>query len=461
MKVPDKVRSWSAAVAAWARSGRGQKILALLTLAPFVLIGAAASFYPPDSLEDEPIRYRGSDSEDAVARLEKRLERGEVRLRYAQKGGYLTSVLAELGISPLSQTLVFSKTSVQHPLISTRHPRALYFGDDTYVGWVDGGAFLEITTIDPKLGAVFYVMEQRPDLPPRFLRRNDECLMCHSVPATGNVPGLILRSLATRVDGTPNYAMGNYITTDKSPLAERWGGWYVTGTHGAARHRGNNVLRGDDITPVFEPDRGANITDLSRFLDTTRYLTPHSDIVALLVMEHQATVQNLITRAGHATRRSQSAEKSAEKQARLDELSAAAREACEALVRGLLFADAAPLPAPVTGTSRFAAAFQKRGPFDRAKRSLYQLDLKTRLLRYPCSYLIYSSSFDGLPASAKQYVYRRLGEVLQGADTIVFPRLTAQDRAALRDILRDTKTDLAPYLANTERPQRVPAAPTR
>ncbi len=457
MKAPEKVRSWSAAVGTWGRSGRGQTILAMITLAPVVLIGVMACVYPSDPLEGAPIRYRESKPEDAVARLEGRLERGEARLWYDPKSGYLTAVLRGLGISPSSQTLVFSKTSVQHPHISTRHPRALYFGDETYVGWVDGGAFLEITVMDPKLGAVFYTVEQRPDMPPRFLRRSDECLGCHSVPATGNVPGLVLRSLATRVDGTPNFALGNYLTTDKSPLSERWGGWYVTGKHGAARHMGNNVVRGNEGAPTFEPGRGANITDLSRFLDTDRYLTPHSDIVALLVMEHQATVQNLITRAGYEARRSLSADKPAQ----ADELSPSARDACEALVRGLLFANAAPLPAPVVGTSGFAAEFQKRGPFDRAKRSLHKLDLNTRLLRYPCSYLIYSPAFDNLPASAKRYVYRRLTGVLRGGDDAAFPRLTASDRAALKDILRETKPDLAPYLDGPDRVQKSSAAPSR
>jgi hypothetical protein len=95
-----------------------------------------------------------------VERLQRQMESGAVRLEYEAPRGYLDSLLEALEISPLTQTLVFSKTSAQFRLISPRSPRALYFNDDVYVGWVRGGPFIEISTADTEEGAAFYVLPQ-------------------------------------------------------------------------------------------------------------------------------------------------------------------------------------------------------------------------------------------------------------------------------------------------------------
>ena len=110
---------------------------------------------------DAPINYRSNDLHDPVARLEKRLEDGKALLAYEPDHGYLRSVLQLLDVPIDSQTLVFSKTSFQYPKISTAHPRALYFNDDVYVGWVQGGPIMEVASADPKLGGVFYTLEQK------------------------------------------------------------------------------------------------------------------------------------------------------------------------------------------------------------------------------------------------------------------------------------------------------------
>jgi hypothetical protein len=120
--------------------------------------------------------------------------------------------------------------------------------------------------------------------------------------------------------------------------------------------------------------------------------------------------------------------------------------AAEALVKYMLFTDEALLDAPVKGTSGFAAEFAARGARDHAGRSLRDFDLTRRMFRYPCSYLIYSAAFDALPAPARDRIYRRLWEVLTGADqTPAFSRLTATDWKAIHQILLATKSDLPAY----------------
>jgi hypothetical protein len=215
---------------------------------------------------------------------------------------------------------------------------------------------------------------------------------------------------------------------------------------------GNVFAEDRDHPEQLDREQGANVTDLKGRLDTGNYLSPHSDIVALMVLEHQTRMANLITRVNWETRMALSEQKAINQslgQAET-EISEGARRridnAAEALLRYLLFTDEAKLEAPVKGTSGFAEEFAARGPRDKRDRSLRDLDMTTRMLRYPCSWLIYSEAFDSLPPAARDRVYRRLWEVLSGADqTPAYAKLTAADRTAILEILRDTKHDLPAY----------------
>jgi len=228
-------------------------------------------------------------------------------------------------------------------------------------------------------------------------------------------------------------------TTDRSPFRERWGGWYVTGTHGRQTHMGNQTFRppASELTtiPEFIKDvdltRGSNVTDLTDRFDTRPYLSPASDIVALMVLGHQSHVHNLITVAVYKLEK-----------APKGDISGLVRELAEPVVRAMLFSGEAALTDPVAGTSSFADDFMKQGPRDRLGRSLRDLDLKKRLLRYPLSYVIYSDSFDEMPAVLKEYIYRRLREVLSGADkSPAYAHLSTADRDAILAILKDTKPE--------------------
>jgi hypothetical protein len=421
-------------------------------LAALSLPALATAFAPAQSGDPELDEYLKATPDDTITRLQKDVDAGRVTLKYDGERGYLPAVLRALNISPASQNLVFSKTSFQRDRISRRNPRALYFNDDVYVGWVPGGDVVEISTADPKLGGVFYTLDQSPTARPKLVRRTFDCIQCHQGAMTGNIPGHIMRSVYPMGDGQPDLSAGTYLTTDASPMAERWGGWYVTGKHGVMRHMGNAVITGEGASADIDRNRGANVTDLSPYIDTRTYLSPGSDIVALLVLQHQVNVHNLITKAREQTRRAMEDEAAihgADKVAAGD-LSDSARgrirSVGEPLVRALLFADEPTWDSPVKGTSGFAGAFGARGPQDARGRSLRQFDLTTRLFRYPCSYLIYSDAFDAMPREAREYVYRRILEVLSGKENGKgFDRVTPAQRQAIGEILRDTKPEFAAF----------------
>jgi hypothetical protein len=237
--------------------------------------------------------------------------------------------------------------------------------------------------------------------------------------------------------------------SDQTPFNERWGGWYVTGTHGEQRHRGNTIVPLNAMSLISRMDwsQGANRTTLDEKLDTSSYLTPHSDIVALIALTHQTRIHNLITRANYETLRALRDEEIAnggvtEPGKPYSGITAERiRGAVEPLVRGMFFVNEAPLTDTVRGVSGFAEEFEKRGVRDRKGRSLRDLDLHRRFLRYPVSYLIYSEAFDGLPGPAKDYFYERARKILSGADATDFRHLSAEDRVAITEILEDTKPD--------------------
>jgi len=366
---------------------------------------------------DAPINYRSSELNDPVAKLEKRLERGDLKLHYDPKHGYLKSILDALHISVSSQALVFSKTSFQYPEINPGAPRALYYNDDVYVGQVHDGRFLEFASFDPMQGAIFYVMDEHRDKQPRFERSEVDCIQCHVAGSTKGIPGVMLRSVFTKPDGTADATEKSFITGQESPISQRWGGWYVTAKNG-----------GQD----------AMSTNPAGQFNTASYLTGSSDIVALMVLAHQTQMHNWITLTNYTTRIVEADPKrSAEERQKQIEGSA------EKLVRYLLFTNEIPLQAPIAGTSDFARQFTARGPRDSQGRSLRDFDLQKRIFKYPCSYLIYSEAFDAIPAPAKDYIYRRLFDILSGREQgPEFASLSNQDRRAILEILVATKPGL-------------------
>jgi hypothetical protein len=395
---------------------------------------------------EEPIDYRSENLKDPVALLQKRIDRGEVRLDYEPKHGYLKSVLKNLAIPIDSQTLVFSKTSFQYKKISPEQPRALYFNDDVYIGQVHDGKVIEVVSFDPVQGAIFYILDEHQADHPIFQRAELDCTQCHVAAGTKGVPGVLLRSIYATRTGTQASPSQSFITGQESPWKERWGGWYVTGTYGSQTHMGNVVVEDKDDPERIDRAAGANLTDLSKKFDTSTVLTGHSDVVAHLVLAHQTQMHNLITLTNYQTRIAlykaglpTDAKADSVPEATLQQY----QKPAEQLVRYLLFADEAPLQGQVKGDSGFAEEFAARGPRDPQGRSLRDFDLQRRIFKYPCSYLIYNEAFDSLPVQAKESVYHRLFEVLTGRDqSPEFATLGNDTRRAILEILLATKPGL-------------------
>lgn len=398
--------------------------------------------------EHEPILYGKTEPRNRVSQLVERIKAGKVQLQHEPHFGYLRSLLTELEVPTSSQMLVFSKTSLQRHRIAPHAPRALYFNDDVYVGFCQQGDVLELSAVDPQLGAVFYTLDQTQPQAPRILRQSDNCLICHSSSHTKDVPGHLVRSVFTDTSGFPMLAAGSYRIDHTSPLEKRWGGWYVTGTHGPQKHMGNMTIAGRNVPLEIDNSAGMNLAELGDRFDADDYLSPHSDIVALMVLEHQADGQNLIARANFLTRQAVHYQEALNRELREPEghiwesTKSRIKSAGEPLVEHLFFSGEAELTHRIQGTSGFAKEFAERGPRDSQGRSLRDFDLETRMFKFRCNYLIYSASFRALPNEAKAYVLRRMREVLGGQDqSKKFAHLAADERQAILEILRDTLPD--------------------
>ena len=398
-----------------------RRIFLLVLLAAALVAGIDESIILPTG--DAAIRYTFGPLTDRATQLDARLRSGSASLAYSPDFGYLTSLLRVLDVPAESQVLVFSRTSFQAPRIAPRTPRALYHSADVSIGFVHGGDVLEIAAVDPRQGVVFYTLDQAEAARPRLVRR-EECMHCHIGTSTLGVPGLVVRSVHADRNGQALLTARAYVTDHRSPLEQRWGGWYVTGLSGPQHHLGNQTVTDRD-SPEYDSATGSNVRSLDRLIDTGSYLVPGSDIVSLMVLEHQTRFTNLVTRLGWESR-----------------LGRKIDDTVTELVSYLLFADETALTAPVQGGRAFADSFARAARRDRKGRSLRDFDLVHRLFQYRCSYLIYTEQFDGVPAPARELVLRRLYGILSGAEP---SHLGEIERQAILEILRETKTGLPEY----------------
>jgi hypothetical protein len=401
-------------------------------------------------LDRPPINYSSATSSDAVAALFKTVHSGKAAVKWNKDCGYLASLLKNLDIPASSQVLVFSKTSLQRARIGPKAPRAIYFNDEVAIGYCLGGQVLEIAAADPSLGIVFYTADQESGKAAAVTRQTESCLICHGSSANQGFPGYLARSVSPDWGGEPILSRGTKRVDHTTPLSDRWGGWYVTGKSGRQTHQGNRLFDERSGEPLGID--GTNVLDLKPYFSVASYLTPHSDLVALMVLEHQGEAYNRLTRANFLTRLALNEQAEMNKvlgnpaTERSEGITHRIQWACEPVVEYFLFCEEAPLTEPIVGTSAFAKEFTARGPFDSRRRTLREFDLRSRMFRYPMSYLIYSRTFDGLPAEAKEQVYLRLWEVLSGKDqSKPFAHLSAADRQAVLEILKETKNGLPPY----------------
>lgn len=414
----------------------------------FALVFREASAQSQPEYELPPIRYSETTASNRVTTLQARVDRGELNLRGADDRETLRRCLEAAGIAAESQVLVFSKTSLQRQRISPQTPRAIYFSDDSYIGWVPGGLF-EVTVSDPHLGLAFYAVDPREDGPLAFKRDND-CLSCHAGPLTRQWPAVMVRSVYPDASGEPISRAGSFLTGHDSPLTERWGGWYVTGRHGGPPHLGNAIARESGSHVKLDHRADGTPGDLAKAFATARYLSGESDIVALMVLEHQVGMHNRLVEGALRTRKWLHYQQALQRelgQAILTEPTGTAlrvvQSEAQRIVEHLLFVGEVPLPeGGVQGSGRFEIAFRQNRRADASGRSLKDFDLRTRLFAHRCSYLIYSESFNALPSALKTEVYRRLNSILTTeAVSKPFDHLTTEERLAIREILVATKPD--------------------
>ena len=413
------------------------KRILYFALPALAFAGLGGSFLVP--LDHEAIEYTRRPTTDPITAINARLKAGDVKFKFQDDGtGYLQSVLKALNVPVESQVMVFSKTSFQAPRIAPRTPRALYFNDEVTVGFVQTGDVVEITSLDPNQGIIFYSLDQEEVAKPRFERR-DTCLQCHQSAATLGVPGLVIRSVVSEPSGYPMFQAGTKTTDHRSPIEDRWGGWYVTGKS-TGKHMGNQV--------AMDRDKPETLKEISARFDAGRYLTPNSDVVALMVLEHQTQMINLMTRVNFEVRHALHHQRTMNQifgdplTTRSDSTKRRIREAAAELVDYLLFVEEAPLTEPIRGSSGFAEVFAAKGP-------LRQFDLTKRLFKVPCSYMIYSKAFDGMGPEALEAVYQRLEQVLLGKDGDArYEKLTLGDRRNILRTLQATKQGLPESLKN-------------
>ena len=418
----------------WSRRLLASGAMASLAIAGVALTSAQHGEPRSGTLNEHPgIQYALRPTTDRVTALNQSLAQNGRSLKKDARTGYLLPVLEALGVPVESQLLVFSKTGVQRAYTGPQHPRALYFNESVAVAYVPGAPVIELAAHDAQQAVVFYTVDQAAAAP-AFVRRTS-CLTCHVSASTLNVPGLIARSNTVGDDGSVMPEAAGNDVNHQTPHPDRWGGWFVTSEGVAApyaqrAHAGNITFsgRGNTSTQVF-------VDWISSAPETRGYLSSSSDIVSLLVFDHQVRAINLLTRLNWESR-------VASGEGRASASDSAVRGLVNELADYLLFAGEVPPTVPLTPLRGFAERLERHTPKDRRGRSFGQLSLTDRLLRYPCSYMVYSEAFDGLPPAVRQAVYRRMLDTLSGNDVpSARLRLSAGDRQAIIEILRDTKAD--------------------
>ncbi len=394
----------------------------------------------PDFFELAPIHYSETASEDALAVLSRELAEGRWTVPPLSGKDFLRLILEKLDVPVESQVLVFSKTSLQNSLISQGNPRAIYFSMNTYVAWVPGGK-VEVIIEDEKLGPVFYTIEPPvADRLPKIVRATDSCLQCHATSRTEGVPGMFVRSVVPDHNSHPILSAGTSLVTDATPIKERWGGWYVTGVS-SDPHLGNRWVPSNEANGGKFPAKMSNLRQLGSLIDTSKYLQETSDIVALMVLEHQCSMHNLLTKAKLNYRRAiyfQESYRETDEDLTSPEgmpWKTADRAGME-IVNSLLFTDEVTFGGDgIQGGEFFSKVFLERGVETSKGRSLRVLRLYERMFKYRCSYMIYSKSFHSLPPLVKERTFYHLKLALEDDFE---NHLGRREKEGIRQILAET-----------------------
>lgn len=432
-----------------------------LTALTVILSWTAATGIEP-LYERAPINYHTTEANTALTRLFEKAEKGG-SLASGTDREILQALLEALEIPMESQVLVYSKTSAQNSRISPRTPRAIYFSDNAYVGWVQGGE-IEVVSFDEKLGMIFHLVKltsREKNHPPELVRERS-CLNCHAGSSNRNLPGLMVRSVFAQESGQPLFQAGTFHTRHDSPIEERWGGWYVSGEVEEREHMGNCFAsaerRSTEVT--LHKLSESPVSSLDDFFDPGPYLNGgKSDVVALMMLEHQVGVHNMLIEANLTTRatlhrhremqkafgESPDAPLSETNQRILDHL------AVDVLEK-MLWVDEISLPGGVEGSAEYLNAFAEKQKKSEAGRSLRDFRLYERMMKYRCSHLIYSDAFAHLPERIRTIILEKLHGILKNPDAFPeFTHLSSSERGHILQILKETLPGLPDVWASGEK----------
>jgi hypothetical protein len=250
---------------------------------------------------------------------------------------------------------------------------------------------------------------------------------------------VLVRSVFPDEEGQPLLSLGTFLIDHTSPIRERWGGYYVTG-RSSLPHLGNRTYK--DSSERSFPADSPELRTLEGKIDISRYPRATSDIVALMVLEHQCQVHNQLVSAAMNYRRIHWLQKSLDPNADPDAGAAGkhAEESARRIADLLLFENEAELgDNGIEGDPAFQEAFTRRFPKTKEGRSLADFQLNDRLFKHRCSYMIYSKTFDCLPPRVKSAVIARLHTVLESEPAPGnHPAIKASERRKISSILEQT-----------------------
>ncbi len=401
--------------------------------------------------EEAPHNYWSAPLTDPGTTLDAELQSGKFTLPAGSDLEAMRAVLRQMKIPESSQTLVFSKTSVQKDRISPWNPRALYFNDESYAGWVPGG-LMEFATIDPVLGPIFHLLDfHRTDRAVPRLDRPQNCLDCHGGNMTNRVPGVMIRSVFPDKEGSVLFQAGTSLIDHTSPVNIRWGGWFVTGEHGNVVHRGNAIAQDQEGAITLDTRQASNLQNLERFFPVKNYPRPTSDIVSLMVLEHQVALTSRLVEASYDVRAAIIRQKALREElgdppteALVGTSKIIADSHAGKILDALLFKDEAELPeGGIRGNLEFQRDFVAGHPIAADGKSLTEFHLGNRLFRLRCSYLIYSRLWTALPRPFLDLLYSRLHLILTAEQPPAgYQYLNKPERAEILRILKATHPDL-------------------
>jgi hypothetical protein len=401
---------------------------AIPSAALLLILGSSGTAAPPSGIHAPGNTYFSAQARDPFSQWLESNNAARKEPLPSDELARLRMVLQSLEVPESSQMLVFSATSFQTPLISARNPRAIYFNEDTYIGFVPGGK-LEVLSVDPEHGPIFHLLQTVPGSPAFRSERSTRCINCHAPEEKGGIPLLVVESMVPGMSGGGEKSFRTEASGHSIPLSERMGGWHVTGASFA--HRGNLLMETKaGVTREIPLPPG-------RLFSWERYPVETSDALAHLLHEHQLGFINRCVEARDRLATFAGSDRQKELRAQ-----------AAALVQYALFADEARLPGnKINSDPAFQGAFLARRVASSKGLSLRDLDLSTHLFKHRCSYMIHSRAFTGLQAALKAEFFNQLRSILLSRDP-ENSHLPVTERQTIYEILSETMPGLPPDWAN-------------